>query len=152
MNIPGGCICGAVRYQLTAEPLFTHVCHCTECQHESGSAFQITALVLASDFKLVGNEPSVNYVTRKSGNEYAIYRCENCCCTVAAKSIPENRVMVVRPGTFDDTSIVWPQAHIWAREKQSWFEIPTGVPVFEEEYDHKQLWPRASLELVYEQE
>ncbi len=35
----GGCACGAVRYRLLVEPLDLHVCHCTNCQTVSGSAF-----------------------------------------------------------------------------------------------------------------
>ncbi len=40
MSVPreGGCACGAVRYRLTSDPLFTHCCHCLNCQRQTGSA------------------------------------------------------------------------------------------------------------------
>lgn len=41
----GGCACGAVRYRLASEPLFTHCCHCLNCQRQTGSAFVINLLI-----------------------------------------------------------------------------------------------------------
>ena len=38
-ELKGGCLCGAVRYSTTAEPLTSTVCHCRDCQRFSGSAF-----------------------------------------------------------------------------------------------------------------
>ena len=35
----GGCLCGAVRYESAGEPLFSLLCHCGDCQHQSGSAY-----------------------------------------------------------------------------------------------------------------
>ena len=49
MSVPreGGCACGAVRYRLTSDPLFTHCCHCLNCQRQTGSAFVINLLIEA---------------------------------------------------------------------------------------------------------
>jgi len=41
----GGCVCGATRYRLTAEPLTLYACHCTDCQKRSGSAFGLSMWV-----------------------------------------------------------------------------------------------------------
>src|SRR5439155_2674100 len=47
LSVPreGGCACGAVRYRLTSDPLFTHCCHCLNCQRQTGSAFVINLLI-----------------------------------------------------------------------------------------------------------
>ena len=49
MPVPfsGGCACGAVRYTCTAEPYVSYLCHCTECQKRTGSAFGISVQVPA---------------------------------------------------------------------------------------------------------
>src|SRR5215472_15595439 len=44
-EIVGGCLCGQVRYSGTAEPMFTGVCHCKDCQKETGTAFNIVVAV-----------------------------------------------------------------------------------------------------------
>ena len=44
----GGCGCGAIRYSVTTEPLISYLCHCTECQKRTASAFGISAVVSKS--------------------------------------------------------------------------------------------------------
>ncbi|MGH7052276.1 MAG: GFA family protein, partial [Stellaceae bacterium] len=41
MDLQGGCVCGAVRYRLTAAPLIVHACHCRDCQRLTGAAFAL---------------------------------------------------------------------------------------------------------------
>jgi len=56
MRLPltGGCQCGTVRYQITAAPLAVYVCHCTECQRQSGSAFALSLAVPRDALAVVG--------------------------------------------------------------------------------------------------
>src|SRR4029450_1325879 len=49
----GGCSCGAVRYRLASDPLFTHCCHCLNCQRQTGSAFVINLLIEADRVELL---------------------------------------------------------------------------------------------------
>jgi hypothetical protein len=53
----GGCACGAVRYRLTSDPLFTHCCHCLNCQRQTGSAFVINVLIEADRLELLAGVP-----------------------------------------------------------------------------------------------
>ena len=55
--LEGGCLCGAVRYRLTDDPLTLYACHCTDCQRQSGSAFGLSMIVARSAFELVRGEP-----------------------------------------------------------------------------------------------
>jgi len=59
MSVPreGGCACGAVRYRLTSDPLFTHCCHCLNCQRQTGSAFVINLLIEADRVELLAEVP-----------------------------------------------------------------------------------------------
>ena len=52
MTVPpeGGCACGEVRYRVTSDPLFTHCCHCLNCQRQTGSAFVINVLIGATTY------------------------------------------------------------------------------------------------------
>src|SRR3954454_22844721 len=53
-HIEGGCRCGKVRYSADTEPVFVGVCHCTDCQHFTGSAFATVVGVPASALKVTG--------------------------------------------------------------------------------------------------
>ena len=80
MKVPaeGGCSCGAVRYRLTSEPLFTHCCHCLNCQRQTGSAFVINLLIEADRVELLAGDPEPVDVPRDDWRTPDIYRCPAC--------------------------------------------------------------------------
>jgi hypothetical protein len=147
MKIPaeGGCSCGAVRYRLTSEPLFTHCCHCLNCQRQTGSAFVINLLIEADRVELLAGDPQPVDVPRDDGSVQRIYRCVGCQVALFSEyGRPEIRF--VRGGTLDEPSLAAPDVHIYTRSKVPWVALPGSVPAFQEYYDTKALWPPASLE------
>jgi hypothetical protein len=141
----GGCACGAVRYRLASEPLFTHCCHCLNCQRQTGSAFVINLLIEADRVELLAGDPQPVDVPRDDGSTQLIYRCPTCQVAVYSDyGRPE--VLFVRGGTLDQPSAVTPDVHIFTKSKLSWVTLPDSVPAFEVYYDRKALWPAASLE------
>ena len=118
----GGCACGAVRYRLESDPLFTHCCHCLNCQRQTGSAFVINLLIEADRVELLAGAPQAVDVPRDDGSNQRISRCPTCQVAVYSDyGRPE--VLFVRDGT-----------------------LPESVPAFEVYYDRKVVWPAASLE------
>jgi hypothetical protein len=147
MSVPreGGCSCGAIRYRLAADPLFTHCCHCLNCQRQTGSGFVVNLLIEAGRVELVAGEPRPVDVPRDDGSRQRIFRCPTCQVAVFSQyGRPD--VLFVRGGTLDDPSAVTPDVHIYTRSKLSWVGLPETVPAFEVYYDPKALWPPASLE------
>jgi hypothetical protein len=147
MSVPreGGCSCRAVRYRLTSEPLFTHCCHCLNCQRQTGSAFVINLLIESDRVELLAADPQPVEVPRDDGSTQRIFRCPTCQVAVFSDyGRPE--IWFVRAGTLDDPSGVAPDVHIYTRSKVNWITLPDGVPAFEVYYDSKALWPAASLE------
>ena len=143
----GGCACGAVRYRLTSDPLFSHCCHCLNCQRQTGSAFVINLLIEADRVELLAGDPEPVDVPRDDGSTQTIWRCPT--CQIALFSAYTRRdVRFVRGGTLDDPAAVAPDVHIYTRSKLPWVSLPDSVPAFEVYYDAKTLWPAASLERV----
>ena len=141
----GGCSCGAVRYRLTSDPLFTNCCHCLNCQRQTGSAFVINLLIEADRVELLAGEPQPVDAPRDDGSTQRIFRCAICQVAVFSEyGRPE--VLFVRGGTLDDPSSVVPDAHIYTRSKLPWITLPDAAPAFEVYYESKALWPVASLE------
>jgi hypothetical protein len=147
MSVPreGGCSCGAVRYRLASDPLFTHCCHCLNCQRQTGSAFVINLLMEADRVELLAGVPQPVDVPRDDGSMQRIFRCPTCQVAVFSQyGRPELRF--VRGGTLDQPSSVVPDVHIFTRSKLPWITLPDSVPAFDVYYDSKALWPAASLE------
>jgi len=141
----GGCACGAVRYRLTTDPLFTHCCHCLNCQRQTGSAFVINLLIEAARMELLAGVPQPVEVLRDDGSKQRIFRCPTCQVAVFSE-YGRPGVRFVRGGTLDQPDEIAPDVHIFTRSKVSWITLPDAVPAFDEFYDTKALWPASSLE------
>src|SRR5438094_6622439 len=140
----GGCACGEVRYRLTSEPLFTHCCHCLNCQRQTGSAFVINLLIEADRVELLGRELQAVDVPRDDGSSQRIYRCPSCQVAVYSEyGRPE--VRFVRAGTLDEPRDVTPDVHIFTKSRVGWVTLPESVPAVEIYYDRSELWPAESL-------
>ena len=141
----GGCACRAVRYRLRSEPLFTHCCHCLNCQRQTGSAFVINLLIEADRVELLSGDPQPVDTPRDDGSVQRVYRCPICQVAVFS-NYGHPGVRFVRAGTLDDPACIAPDVHIFTRSKLPWVTLPEGTPAFDVYYDTKALWPAASLE------
>ena len=141
----GGCSCGALRYRLTAEPLFVHCCHCLNCQRQTGSAFAINLLIEADRVELLAGEPEPVPVPRGGSGKQRIFRCPTCQIAVFS-TYTRATVRFVRAGTLDDPASVEPDVHIYTRSKVTWVELPDSTPAFRSYYDTEKLWPATSLQ------
>src|SRR5215475_1112578 len=140
----GGCACRAVRYRLASDPLFTHCCHCLNCQRQTGSAFVINLLIEADRVEVEGDPHPID-VPRDDGSVQRIYRCPQCQLAVFSE-YGGPAVRFVRAGTLDDPSSITPDVHIYTRSKLPWVTLPDSVPAFEAFYDIRELWPSSSLD------
>lgn len=137
----GRCKCGALRYRLDGQPLFTHACHCLNCQRNTGTAFSMTTIVLTADLTITEGEVAA---TKPSPRSTAL-SCANCGTLIYTASTAFPVTVIVKSGTFDDPNVVTPGAHIWVKRKQPWVILPEDVPQFEEAYDRDEVWPAESL-------
>jgi hypothetical protein len=141
----GGCACGAVRYRLTAAPMFVHCCHCRDCQRQTGSAFAINALIEAAEIQLVAGAPVPVAMPTESGRPHDIHRCP-ACGTALWSDYGRRRVLLfLRVGTLDDPAALPPDVHIFTRSRLPWVALPENVPAVPVYYDVARLWPPASL-------
>jgi len=120
----GGCQCGAVRYRLLEDAVELHTCHCTDCQTITGSAFAMSMVVKRSAVELTRGTPErIEYVTT-SGIRRVEQRCTTCGVRLWGEPHELDALLVLRPGTLDDTRWCEPVAHIWTRSAQPWVTIP----------------------------
>lgn len=137
----GRCACEELRYRLEALPLFTHACHCLDCQRRTGTAFSMTTIVMRDDLSITHGEAVAKQVSPRS----TAYSCATCNTTIYVASTAFPSTFILRPGTLDDPKVAAPQAHIWVRRKQAWLTLPKDIPQFDEQYEQDVTWPPASL-------
>lgn len=128
----GGCLCGALRYRVKAEPVRGSACHCRNCQRRTGSAFGIGAYFRAEDVELTRGEPKrYEYRSDETDRWLRTEFCGNCGTTVSwtAEALPGLRA--VAGGSFDDPQWFRIERHGWMRSGHRWFVAPQGVETFE---------------------
>ena len=128
-EIKGSCLCGQLRYTANAEPIFTGVCHCTDCQKESGTAFNIVVAVPQSAVSIQGSPKS--YSTKgDSGKANVRKLCPNCGSTILSEPEAMAGASIIRAGTLDDPSWLKPTMEIYCDSAQPWVELGGGMKRF----------------------
>lgn len=127
----GGCCCGAIRYRLTEEPLTLYACHCTDCQRKTGSSFGLSMVVRRDACTLLQGEPRGYALTLPDGRQKHGKFCGVCSTRLWGEPVNFPQIIVVQPGTLDDTSWLRPVGHIWTRSAQPWVTFPEGTLTFE---------------------
>ena len=127
MTITGGCLCGAVRYAVAAEPLATRVCWCRDCQYFAAGSGTVNVVFPVEAVQLSG--PVRDYVsTADSGNRMHRQFCERCGTAVTSASEARPHLVILRAGTLYDPELARPSLTIWADSAPSWACIDTRLP------------------------
>jgi hypothetical protein len=124
--------------------MFTHCCHCLNCQRQTGSAFVVNLLIEADRVQVLAGAPQPVDVPRDDGSSQRIFRCPECQVAIFSEYGPSD-VRFVRGGTLDDPTGTTPDVHIYTRSKVGWVTLPEGIPAFDVYYDRGELWPAESL-------
>lgn len=121
MPLTGGCQCGQIRYRMLARPLVFYLCHCTECQRHTSSAFGESLRFERQHLEI---EPGLVSITRmsESGKQRQGWFCPNCGVRIWHGTSGSTEINL-KAGTLDDTSWLIPAGHIWCRSKQPFVTI-----------------------------
>ena len=126
----GGCVCQAVRYDVSAEPLAVMNCHCRACQYASGGSHTTAVVVPRAAFRLTKGTPKRYSSKGDSGREVHRFFCGECGSPLFSEP-PNELIYVVKAATLDDPSWLKPRGALYVSEAQPWAPIDSGLPIFE---------------------
>ena len=144
MQLPltGGCICNAIRYEISQEPIGVYACHCTQCQRMTSSACSIGVIVADKAFRVTGQAPRLVFGgVAETGRVKQRRICADCGAWLCGDAKPgalyryPDPVRIVRGGTLDDTSWLKPTVHFWTRSAQAWVTLPSDTVIHETQPD-----------------
>ena len=128
MKVNGSCHCGRIAYEAELDPARVGVCHCTDCQALSGSAFTVYAQVPREAFRLLRGEPKVYVKTAESGNRRAQAFCTECGSRLWAAAEKDTPLYNLRVGTLRERAQLRPQVQLWCRSAMPWLNEIGAVP------------------------
>jgi len=134
MLITGACHCGAIRYEAEVDPTAAGICHCTDCQILSGTAFRVSIRAAPGTFRIVTGAPRIYTKTAESGVVREQAFCEHCGSPIYATSPgPEPRVYSIRAGTIHQRDRLRPRVQIWTRSQLPWLDDIDSLPRIEKQ-------------------
>ena len=124
--LTGGCLCGAVRYEIHGKIGPVIHCHCVTCQKAQGGALVTNAPVRTKYFRLVRGADSVSAFESSPGKKR--FFCRQCGSPLWSRRDSAPDVIRIRLGLLDSDADRRPLAHIWVGEKAPWYEITDDLP------------------------
>ncbi len=129
MPYRGGCRCGAVRYEINAEPLFAGHCQCLDCQYETGGGHTSLMGFPAEAVAMTGALRSFA-VTADSGERIRRGFCPTCGSPVTGMPGGHPSVMTIRVGSLDDPSVFQPHFVCYTSRGRPWDFLDPTLPKF----------------------
>ena len=127
MDITGGCLCRAVRYRITAQPIVTRICWCRLCQYLGAGSGTVNTC-FASDAVTVEGETQDYVSTADSGNAMHRRFCPKCGTPLFSEAEARPHLIFVRSGSLDDPEVAQPSSTIWTSQAPSWACINRSLP------------------------
>ena len=129
MKIDGACSCGTIRIEGEADPDSVSVCHCTDCQSASGTAFRVSIPVSGATFKMTGQPTIFIKTTAESGNPRVQAFCPTCGSPIYSTTPGEGQqaMYIVRVGILKQREQLTPKRQIWWRSARDWVTGLDGI-------------------------
>jgi len=132
----GGCLCGAVRYEVNGAPIVVAHCHCEACQRASGAGHSTAAMFPDEKFKITGSVAEYKY---RSDNKNEVTRvfCPICSSPIWGRNSGMVGYVSITLGTLDDSSGFEPEVSVFACNRKAWDVMDECLPAFEAQPDWK---------------
>lgn len=124
MSAEGGCLCGAVRYRVTGDPVAATLCHCGSCRRASGGTNVAWAVFDNDRFEWLSGRPQS--WSSSPGIEWL--SCGRCGSLVGYRRASRPAHMDITTGTLDDPDRFPPEVEIWLEQKIGWEVLAPGLP------------------------
>jgi hypothetical protein len=130
MRIEGGCSCGAIKIEGEADPEKTQICHCTDCQTSTGTAFRISIPVPGTSFKITGQPNIYVKTTADSGKPRVQAFCGTCASPIYSTTLGEGvqPSYTVRVGILRQRDQLTPRRQQWWRSARPWVTTLEALP------------------------
>ena len=125
----GGCACGAIRYEVSGEPIVMFNCHCRDCQRMTGGPYTPVFYVPAKAFKITKGSPGYYNTSSDAMGDNQRGFCPQCGSRLFGGKTEHGQGITA--SSLDDPSLYKPQHEIWTSDAQPWDHMDPKLPKFE---------------------
>jgi hypothetical protein len=130
MKIDGGCHCGYISYDAEVDPENVGICHCTDCQTLSGTAYRVSVRAPKETFHLTRGQPKIYIKIAESGAKRAQAFCPECGTPIYSAAPADPQVFNIRVGTARQRAELKPKSQGWCRSARDWVMDIHSIPQF----------------------
>ena len=129
MKIDGACHCGYITYSAEVDPENVGICHCTDCQTLSGTAFRTSVRSTKQAFQIHG-QPKIYVKTAESGTKRAQAFCPECGTSIYSAAVSDPQVFNIRVATARQRGELSPKSQGWCRSARDWVNDLQSIKQF----------------------
>lgn len=130
MKLTGSCHCGAVTFEVNAQPVRMAQCHCNACRRTTGTGHAVQAFFKRENIKISGDTK-----THQSPSDASSTRTRHFCPTCGSRLFAENdknpAIIGITAGAFDNSDWFKPEVILYNNERPLWDTIDTQIPIHE---------------------
>ena len=124
MTATGRCLCGAIRYEYSAAPIWVTHCHCESCRRQTSSPVTTFIVLPKASLRFTQGQPK-EYA---SSPGVARSFCADCGSPIYYRVDDRPDAIDLYACTLDDPSGVAPQFHVHSLEQLPWLELVDDLP------------------------
>lgn len=129
MKVDGNCLCGHVTYEAEIDPEKVIICHCTDCQTNSGTAYGVVVGIVDEKFPLLSGALKIFEKIADSGTLPALAFCPECGTRIHAETVGEGSSFFgLRVGTVRQRDRLKPSLQVWCGSAQDWVGDLRSIP------------------------
>ncbi len=124
----GGCLCGAVRYQVDGEPIWVGHCHCESCRRHTGAPLVTFVCFKADQVAFTKGERQIYRSSPGVGRAFC-GQCGTPLTWEGKSNLPERGMIIeFHISTLDDPGGFVPTNHLFYDERIPWFDVADKLP------------------------
>jgi hypothetical protein len=131
VKVHGRCHCGEIVYEAEIDPAQVSICHCTDCQTLTGTAYRVSVPAKAGDLHFLKGAPKIYVKTAESGRQRAQGFCGTCGTPIYAADPHEAKLFNLRTGVLAERAELKPSRQIWCRSALDWVGELSGMKMDE---------------------
>ena len=128
MKVDGQCHCGNIKFEAEVLPDQVRICHCTDCQNSTGSAYRVNVPAVKGSFRLLsGTLKEYVKTTADSGRPRVQVFCPECGTPIYSSPDHSSENVGLRVGTIRQRAQLVPRIQQWMRSAQAWTQNLGGL-------------------------
>ncbi len=128
MQVHGSCHCASVCYEAEVNPEQTTICHCTDCQKLTGSAYRVSVPAHEGSFRLTRGKPTIYVKVGDNGARRAQAFCPNCGSPLYTYAADDPKIYGLRVGCIAEREALIPRRQKWCSSALRWTESLAAMP------------------------